>query len=506
MDLPSSADEAKRRAFLGTGLVFGGRILGRLAYFATSVVLARSLGPHGFGLYALGWSVFVLFVLVAPLGLTQAIVRFAEVQRQAGTWRAFAVRVVLMGTVSSSILALAMAMSASTLAVHVFGDPELTGVIVAFAPAIWLRTLQTLLLAVVRTTGDVRPSVLIGDIGEPILTFLLVCITTLVGFGLLWNAAMYSVSLAVTVPLAFRAARQRLSGVAWPATASSFPLRQILRYGLVVMLAHSATVINMSADRVMLGIFADPMAAGLYQAASQLSLFTVMVLSSAATVFEIDAARFGALGRGGDLRELYHDVNRWSAHLLVPLSVLLLVAPRTILSATFGPAFVESALSLFILSVGQLAVVASGQASVLLTMVGRERIWLGVIGSAVMVNIVCSWLLIPSFGAAGAAAGTTIAAIGQSVAAILFVYARSRFWPADRSTALRIAASGILAAAGCLALGRAISTGWTLTDTVLLTIASFSIYAGAIWALGLHASDRKILTTLVHQARRRVVS
>lgn len=69
-------DDAARLA-KGAGVLLGGRLLGRGISFAVQIVLGRLLGPALFGLYAIGWNVFLLLGLTASLGLEHGVVRYA---------------------------------------------------------------------------------------------------------------------------------------------------------------------------------------------------------------------------------------------------------------------------------------------------------------------------------------------------------------------------------------------------------------------------------------------
>lgn len=493
VDGPSHLNDERRQAFFGTGIVFVGRIAGRMAFFGTNVLVARAFGPEDFGLYAIGWSVLTIFGLVAPLGLMQAVIRFAEPRRQAGSWPAFATHVLLLATLSSTLLAALMALAAPRLAEQLFKAPEVYGILLVLAPALVFRTLLTVLLAICRTEGNIGAAVRIGEVGEPVLTFLLVCAAVLAGQGVVLSAAMYTVSLAVMVPLALQAVRKGPAGLSWPAGIRGYGLREVLVYGFIVMLTHSATVLSLTVDRLMLGIFASPLDVGHYQAASQLSLATVVLLSSAAAVFEINVARFGAQARVAELKTLSHDVNRWTAHVLVPLCVLFLLVPGLILSTAYGSSYLDSGPILAVLTIGQFAIILLGQSSTLMTMLGAERAWSRIIVGAVTANVIGNLLLVPHLGAIGAAIATTVATLGQVPLAVALVRRKFGFWPLTRATAVQICVAG-LAAGLAIAIAVPLVTGIPpLLGILMLTALSYGAYALTCCIIGIHSHDREIL-------------
>src|SRR5512138_585367 len=62
----------------GAGTAIVGRLGGRLLAVVGDILAARVLGPAIFGLYSIGWTVFRLVELVAPVGLDIGVIRYAS--------------------------------------------------------------------------------------------------------------------------------------------------------------------------------------------------------------------------------------------------------------------------------------------------------------------------------------------------------------------------------------------------------------------------------------------
>ncbi|RMH48620.1 MAG: hypothetical protein D6694_00260 [Gammaproteobacteria bacterium] len=71
-------DADVRRLGKGAIVAMGGRVGGRVMLLVSQVILARVLGPAGFGLYALGWTVMQIVSLIAPLGTHDGVIRFGS--------------------------------------------------------------------------------------------------------------------------------------------------------------------------------------------------------------------------------------------------------------------------------------------------------------------------------------------------------------------------------------------------------------------------------------------
>ena len=90
----------------------------------------------------------------------------------------------------------------------------------------------------------------------------------------------------------------------------------------------------------------------------------------------------------------------------------------------FGREFVAGYYLMFIIAVGLLARASVGPAERLLNMLGERRACAQAYAGAFLLNLALCFILIPYFGAAGAATASSIALVFESVG--LFVVAKSR--------------------------------------------------------------------------------
>lgn len=435
------------KVLAGLGVVLTGSVFARLAYVGTQIFLARMLGPDLFGLYVLGWTVVGLFEIFAPLGVPQAIARFASIHSGIDAAKFYATTnpLVVTALVSALTLSLALALAAPYVANDLLSDPALAPVLLIFAPAVFLRTTLALFAAISRSNQEMKHAAL-ANLLLQIANLLLVVGFYYLGMGLF--GAIYAHLLALFLAFApyywaFGRMDLKAASLFWPRRLVK---RHHLVFGLRATLLTGITIINLWVDRLMIGALASTTEVGIYQAASQLAMVPNMILASVMIAFEVAAARYYAAGDMQSLWSSYQSLARWSGHLLLPILALLIVAPGLVIALLFGRAYADAGLSLAILSFGQFLRAASGPVGVLLAMTGHERLALRISVASLVANVGLNAVLIPAFGIEGAAAASALANTGIALAGLVAARAHGHLppWPLRLSGMVPAALASIL--------------------------------------------------------------
>lgn len=136
------------------------------------------------------------------------------------------------------------------------------------------------------------------------------------------------------------------------------------------------------------------------------------------------APKISALYHVGDLATIARTSRFVIALMLLPgfpAVAFLCAAPEPVLSI-FGPDFVAASAALRILALGQLVNLATGSVGTILIMTGHQRIsLLNSVAGAVMV-VILGLILIPRYGATGAAAAASITMAIRNISATYLVW------------------------------------------------------------------------------------
>lgn len=408
------------------GVIGGGTlsILIKVLALISSMLLARNLGPEGFGIYAYAMSVIAVLGIPVHLGLPQFIVREVSIylnRNELGKLRgliAFSSLVILsIGALlaflgwlaidswfSSNATLLPTALKHALILLPILGlnavwSSSLRGfgyVVIAHIPDEVLRqTLFVLSLAVVILAYKT-----IDPIGAISLQIVAVGCSCVAGFIL--------VRYLGSDALRRRKAKYSVKG--WLVGALPF-----------TVLA-GAFVIAQQVDILMLGIYSEVQNVGIYRVSSQMAGLTMFGLSVVNVVIAPRLARLNDRRDYKGMQEVVTLGSKISSAFAIPAVIILIVFGNQILSGVFGEEFTAGYLALSIITFGQLVNAVTGPVGYVLNMSGYAWYSMIGVGLGTAANVLLNWFLIPTYGMEGAAIATVISLLVWNGSLCYFVY------------------------------------------------------------------------------------
>ncbi len=438
-----------QRIARGGSAVLLASIFGNGLNYLYAVLIARSLGPSTFGLYALGLTIFNVLIVLTPLGLETGVVRF--VSRSLGSQDRAAARRTLMQAIvvvlgSGLTVGLILMILSKPIATAVYHQAGLTQVLLLFGMAIPLAALATILLEGIRSYQTVRYTVLVKYVWEPCGKFLFAACFLWAGYALVGVVGALIVTLVISVMILMNGA-QAVAGVG-PRDVRSVTLdgsKAILAFCLPLTLSNALGAIAPRSDVLILGYWVNATELGVYSAAGQTAAVLALFLGSfnalgAPMIGEIAATR--DLAR---LRQVYRAMARWTLVCTAPVFVLLVIFGQDIL-ALFGSAFAGGAACLIILAFGHLVYSVSGLSATILLMFGHSRMvmWNTFVLAVLLVG--SNWLCIPRWGILGAAVAVAISMVAITVISAFEVWLLYRVQPYTRSLGKPVLAGVLIGA------------------------------------------------------------
>jgi len=407
------------------------KIAATLLGLVTSIVLARILEPDGYGLYSytLAWVNF-LFV-PAMLGFDRLIIREVSISLRQNKWEH------LKGLLKwTNIISFVLSIILITV---VFVLVSFTDIIPqqdkAYALLVALPLLPVLTLTTLRQSAmQGLHRVVRGQLPESLFRplFLLGIISFVYfidrdGF----NTTTAITSNVIAAALAFFIGARLLIKVI-PGEVRSAPTcgfqREWLHSALPLMMVGVMQTINAQISILALGYFHENAEVGLFAIARQISSIGTFFIMSFNSVL---APRFAHLYSSGNMAELQRLVAKSSlalAILAAPVALTFIVFGKPLL-AMFGPDYVSAYWSLMILSVGVFFNSAVGSIGLLLTMTKHEKVAVKGLVISLVINLMLSFLLIPTYGAEGAALATALYLLIWNVIFCVFVYREVKIIP-----------------------------------------------------------------------------
>ncbi len=392
------------------------QISGRLLLLLLSIVLARSLGADGFGIYAYAMAVLGVLTMLAQFGVPQYFLR--EVARQNFQEQHEAlVAVIACGyrLVAGLSLLISVAGAAVLVAVMLAGSGYHIDQLLTFSALLLLIPLNVLC----STTGNVLRSLdhlTSGQLVEIVLRPLIVLL--LAGGIFLLMPDFRQPQIAMLIQL-FACAAVLVLGLFLISNAirlreviahqpSAHSMRTLFRIMIPFASASFALALNSQADILILGIWRSAEEVGIYRIASQSALLVAFFLQVVTIIVIPRFVELHGQQRRNDLARLLTKSVRYVFTATLPLALILILAGEPIISFVFGASFRDVAIPMAILALGQLLTVAFGFAVTLLMLTGHEQESARILWIAVFVNVAANMLLVPLFGATGAACGTVL--------------------------------------------------------------------------------------------------
>ena len=399
------------RAGIGSFAIrIGNLVIGLLL----AVVLARALGPEGYGIYTYVFTLVSILAIPAQFGLPRLVIREtarAQVNEQwgviRGIWRWSTALVVVLSVVLSLL-----ALAAYWLVAGHFNGTQQAAFLwsLVLVPTIVLSALRGAMLQGLR-------QVVLGMLPETILRpgGLVLAI-----FFTIWLGESHHLSPATAMGIHVVVAGLALLVGIWFLHRSCPPqliadpapvYESRLWLTAVLPLALSAGVqqINRYSDIVMLGYIVSAEDVGIYRVSSQGAGLVAFGLQTVAMFVSPYFAQLHAQKKHEYLQKLIVLGSRVS--LLVALFIMLVFVfwGDEIIRIAFGADYISSYMPLMILGVGQLVNALFGPIGILLNMTGFERDTMRGMSIAALANVLLNLIFIPLYGINGAATSTTLA-------------------------------------------------------------------------------------------------
>ncbi len=493
------------RVASGALINFSG-IFSRMAIiYLYTVLLARMLPVGQVGEYFLMVTIVGLVGLAALVGLDIGVVRYVALfggEGRLAEARKTLSAGLLVGVPVGVVFAAALAWQAPVVSRHFLGGSA--GSVTAlriFSLSVPMLVAARLFNATTQGMHRMRYQVYSRDMGEQVfkLGFSGVALAMGAGlFGIVWaNVAalvlatvmsVYFAALVLKRPAA--ASKSDLDGKT-PRSQGESPAGTMLRYSYPLALSNILVALGLQVDTLMLGLLGTTAVVGYYGVALKVSVLSARIITAFSLVFTPVIADLWNRGRTGELSQLYITVTRWIFALSLPFFIITVMFSSQVMKI-FGAGFVAGGGALVILALGQLVNASTGAAGIMVLMSGRSKLELLNVLTALVVDALLCYLLIPRYGINGAAIAN-MASLGlvnaMRVVEIKFIM---RMLAYDRSF-IKPLLAGFSAAAAVFAISRLVISPAGVKQLAFLAAVLVFFYVLIMVALGLDDHDKNVL-------------
>ncbi|MGH7493280.1 MAG: flippase [bacterium] len=479
-----------------SGAVFLSTIAGRILNFAAQVLLSNALGLNAFGAFMLGQSILNFLTAFSQAGLHQATARYLAMGRAQqrpeivrGVMR-FAVRRVIL---ISAALGLVLVLLRKPLAALIFQKPEVATVLLWAGLVLPFLSGLTWLGFAVRGFRAATTEAIIKEIVQPGVFLGICCCGFMIGTLSLpgtWWAFLVSVMSAALYGYIHVHRAMKFVPQAVPDLAIG---KEIRRFALPIWCNRLFVALMNQGDRLMIGAFSQVAQVGLYHAAYRIAAFQTMAVSALVPMFSTAIAEAFACEDRAAIIHHYRTAVRWSMLATLPFCLVCISFGRELLQF-FGREFEAAAPVLMFVTVAAFVDAAVGPAGQFLQMIGRERSGLALVIASAVLAVGLNLILIPKWGAVGAAIGTGAGVVTLNLGRLITLRRFLGVFPYTWQTAKLVLLSLM---AGMLA--------WLATPAGILVKGGTLLIFFAVGTMlfGLEPDDRLMLQKLTRRLMKR---
>lgn len=404
--MPEDSEATFRRIFTSGGIVLVGTVLHLGLGFLARVLIARDLGRVSYGAVSIGVTLLTTLSLLVLVGMDTGVGRYLPRYDTPERRRGVLVSAFQLVVPLAVLAGVALVVLAGPLATHVFDDPSVAPILRVFGVATPLAAVVNLTVGSVRGMQDSLPRVYIKNVAVPLGRFVFIAAVLLAGYrsvGVAWAyAGAYAVATVLSLYYLVRHTPlfERLDAE---------PMhRELLAFSAPFTVTATMLMLFQNIDVLMLGALSSTGEVGIYTAVYPLATLLTAVLTSFGFLFMPVLSDLHAEEDREQMRRTFEVVSKWVFLTTLPVFLVYVTFPGTVIGLTFGAEYTDGALALVVLVTGFGMHAVAGLAGKALTAMGRSRIIMYDTVLVAAVNIGLNLVLIPRYGVLGAAVATTV--------------------------------------------------------------------------------------------------
>jgi len=418
---------SRLRGILAGGIARGAmaslglRITSVTLAFLSAIILARILGPAGFGIYGFSLAVAEIMLIASTLGIPNLLRK--EIPVAMHHCKNIYVRDLLRH--SFAIVFAAAALTGAAVYLIALASPDFLeqGSLLPLGLALVMLPFHALALTGQGASAGlgqvvfgqiplsiIRPGVILG---------ILLCAYLLaIPLNPAEAVAITLLSTLVTLGFALRLVLRNMPDYQPSESSPEISLRPLLKAGLPFTLIAGFGVLNNQADVVMLGILTSAEETGFYRVAQRIA--STAAFPYMALIMPLAPAVAAMFARGDIAGLRYRSVmaSRYAFAGAAAISTVLIVFSDFVLRL-FGDSFRSADTTLLLLCGGQLVITGLFAIQTVLAMTGHEKIVARNLAAGAILNISLNFALIPSFGMEGAAFASLFSSLLLGIALLI---------------------------------------------------------------------------------------
>jgi O-antigen/teichoic acid export membrane protein len=405
--------DTARKQIRGSSLLLLGKFISVGLNFASQVLIVRYLAKSDFGAWTYTLAIIAFFNGFSTLGLRRAITRFVPIYHEQDQYnKLFGTILLVFGTIVITGLVFIAAVYAlpEFISGLIGGENQPVRLLLILIFLVPLEAIDGMLIGLFASFASPRIIFTRKFIFGPGLRLTAVLLLIVSEAPVLFLAYGYLAASAVGVLiyswilLRFLQSQDILQKFQLPRV--HIPAREIFAFSIPLLTSDLVTIVMYSIGTLILGYFHGTAEVASFRVILPAAHLNKLVMTSFAFLFTPLAARLFAKDDIEGINDLYWQTAIWLGVLSFPIFVLTFSLAKPLTLMLYGARYEQSWFFLQLLSLGYYFNVALGFNGLTLKVLGHVRYVVIINLVAVTINAVLCLLLIPRFGALGAALAT----------------------------------------------------------------------------------------------------
>lgn len=395
------------------------RVIGFIAGYIFTLIVARRFGAETNGLVSLGFSVMMIVSIVCRLGFDTATVRFFAITENQTIQKGIFYKSYLLSFLVSIIASLTIYFTSDYIASDIFKKEEFIPYLRITAITIPFWTVLLIDSSYFRALKKNLLFSFFNNSGRFILTLLVFLGLILFGKGSDPLSTLIShfwgifVLFALGSFLVFKLMKENRF-------QTSISLKNYFRDSLPMLLSGSMLVFLSWSDTIVLGLFESEKSIGVYNVSLKLAMLTSFTLQAFNSILAPKISQLYFKNKWSELQTNIRFTTKLNTFITLFFVIVLVGFPSFFLRI-FGVEFLEGKYALIILALGQLVNSLSGPVGIILQMTGHQKIYQNIVFVSFGLNLILNVILIYSYGILGAAIATALSVSFLNILGAVFV-------------------------------------------------------------------------------------
>jgi O-antigen/teichoic acid export membrane protein len=394
----AAGEAATRKQIRGSSLLLVGRMLSLGVNFGVQVLIVRYLSKADFGAFAYALSLASLGSSIATFGLDRSITRFVPIYDEQGNYRKLFGTLVLAGATVTSLGLISVVLVYAlqgVLAGSLIEDERAISLLLILVALTPIQALDGLFMGMFAVFSKPRAIFFRKYVLTPGLRLTVVLLLVLGNQSVLYGVMLYGMLRDEGLLKHFGVGK------------IDVPAREVFGFTIPLLTSDLVYMAMNTSDVLLLGHYHGAEEVGALRVIWPVAHMNGLVMSSFALLFTPAAARLFARDDKDGINRLYWQTAIWIAVFSFPLFALTFSLSEPLTVTLFGSRYADSGTYLTLLALGYYFNAALGFNGLTLKVYGRLRYIVSINIAAALVNVGINLVLIPRYGALGAAIGTT---------------------------------------------------------------------------------------------------